>query len=166
MEYFLATEHWMAVYPGAHAGILVMSNVVNPPTDSELDASKKALETEIRSRFAGKTREDIEKLPAVQAYAKYYARFKKTYHVQLQLESIAFKGKSIPSVAALVEAMFRAEVKEILLTAGHDLDRLQLPGRIDVARGDETYMNLRGQSQGVKPGDMYMADGEGIISSI
>jgi len=37
--------------------------------------------------------------PILKAYQEYYRRFKKTYHVQLQLESLLFKGKSIPSVA-------------------------------------------------------------------
>ena len=81
----------------------------------------------------------MEAIPSLQVYDAYYKRFKKTYHVQLQLESIAFKGKSIPSVAALVEAMFMAEVKNMLLTAGHDLDTLQLPARLDVTKGDEVY---------------------------
>ena len=61
----------------------------------------------------------------IQAYAAYYERFNKTYHVQLQLESVALKGKSIPRVSALVEAMFMAELENLLLTAGHDLDVVQ-----------------------------------------
>jgi DNA/RNA-binding domain of Phe-tRNA-synthetase-like protein len=102
----------------------------------------------------------------LQAYATYYRRFKKTYHVQLQLESIVFKGKSIPSVAALVEAMFMAEIKNLLLTAGHDLDALHLPLTVDVARGDERYTVLRGQDQELKADDMFIRGGAGVISSI
>jgi DNA/RNA-binding domain of Phe-tRNA-synthetase-like protein len=102
----------------------------------------------------------------LQAYEAYYHRFKKTYHVQLQLESILFKGKSIPSVAALVEAMFMAEMDNLLLTAGHDLDALQLPVRLDVAEENERYILLRGLEQETKAGDMLIRDGAGIISSI
>ena len=69
------------------------------------------------------------------AYRDYYKRFDKTYHVQLQLESLLFKGKSIPSVAGLVDAMFMAEMKDWLLTAGHDLDSLQLPLRLEATTG-------------------------------
>ena len=83
-----------------------------------------------------------------------------------QLASIAFKRKAIPSVAALVEAMFMAEVKNCLLTAGHDLDRLQLPLTVGLAGGEESYTLLRGQPQGLKAGDMFMADRAGVISSI
>ncbi len=91
---------------------------------------------------------------------------KKTYHVGLQLESVVLKGKSLPSVAALVEAMFMAELDDLLLTAGHDLDSLRLPLTLDVAQGDETYTLLRGDEQTLKAGDMYISDGEGVISSI
>jgi DNA/RNA-binding domain of Phe-tRNA-synthetase-like protein len=160
------SDAWKVAFPRAHAGVLVMRDVVNPAHHAALEREKEALENQLRERFAGQTRGDLDQLPVLQAYAAYYKRFKKTYHVQLQLESIVFKGKSIPSVAALVEAMFMAEVKNMLLTAGHDLDTLQLPARLDVSQGDESYTVLRGQLQQLKPGDMFIADRAGIISSI
>jgi len=102
----------------------------------------------------------------LQAYATYYRQFKKTYHVQLQLESLLFKEKSIPSVAALVEAMFMAEMNNMLLTAGHDLDTVHLPLTLDVAQGTESFILMRGFPQTPKVGDMMITDGEGIISNI
>ena len=163
---FEVSETWKFTFPGAHAGVLVMRHVLNPAFHSDLNHQKEILEEQLRAQFAGQTRDAIEKLPALQVYGAYYKRFKKTYHVQLQLESIAFKGKSIPSVAALVEAMFMAEVKNMLLTAGHDLDVLRLPVRLDVSTGEESYQLLRGQAQQLKPGDMLMSDRDGIISNI
>lgn len=76
------------------------------------------------------------------------------------------KGKSIPGGAALVEAMFMAEMQDLLLTAGHDLDSLRLPLRLDLASGTERYRLLRGEEQLVKEGDMLISDQEGVISSI
>ena len=163
---FEVSETWKFTFPGAHAGVLVMRHVLNPAFHSDLNHQKEILEEQLRAQFAGQTRDAIEKLPALQVYGAYYKRFKKTYHVQLQLESIVFKGKSIPSVAALVEAMFMAEVKNMLLTAGHDLDVLRLPIRLDVSTGEESYQLLRGQAQQLKPGDMLMSDRDGIISNI
>jgi DNA/RNA-binding domain of Phe-tRNA-synthetase-like protein len=153
-------------YPDAHAGVLVMHDVANPPSHEELEKHKAALEQDLRSRYADQDRAALGQLPVLQAYAAYYRRFKKTYHVHLQLESIIFKDKSIPSVAALVEAMFMAEIKNLLLTAGHDGDTLQLPMTLDVAQGDERYTLLRGQEQVLKAGDMFIRDSKGIISSI
>jgi DNA/RNA-binding domain of Phe-tRNA-synthetase-like protein len=86
--------------------------------------------------------------------------------VQQQIESVALKGRPLPNVAALVEAMFMAELEHLLLTAGHDLEALRLPLTLDVAQGTETYTLLRGEEQTLKPGDMFIADREGVVSSI
>ena len=163
---FDITPGWRAAHPDAHAGILVIHGVDNPAVCPELDRRKQDLEDELRGHFVGQDRQALAAIPAVQAYNAYYKRFNKTYHVQAQLESIAFKGRSIPSVGALVTAMFMAEVKNLLLTAGHDLDSLHLPVTLDVAAGDESYTLLRGQGQVLKAGDMMMADRAGVISSI
>ena len=163
---FEVTQAWRSAFPDAHAGVLVMQNVLNPVSHTDLERSKEALMGELRARYGGLDRSQLLALPNLQVYDAYYKRFKKTYHVQPQLESIVFKGKSIPSVAALVEAMFMAEIKNLLLTAGHDLDSLQLPIRLDVTRGAEVYTLMRGQPQQVKPGDMIISDGKGIMSNI
>ena len=163
---FSVSESWQSAFPGAHAGILAMRGAANPAHHQGLDDRKRQVQDQVRARFAGLDRRAIEALPAIQAYDAHYKRFKKTYHVQLQLESIAFKDKSIPSVAALVEAMFVAEVKNMLLTAGHDLDSVRLPVTLDVSTGTERYTLLRGQEQVLKAGDMLMTDREGIISSV
>ena len=162
----IVTEAWKTAYPTASVGILAMRGAANPAVCPALEARKAALEADLRECFAGKTRADIKALPEFQAYTAYYKRFKKTYHVQLQLESVALQGKPIPSVAALVETMYMGELKNFLLTAVHDLDLVQSPVRIDVADGSESYVMLNGQSQVLKPGDMFIADTAGVLSSI
>jgi len=163
---FEVTSAWKSAYPEAHAGVLVMRAVSNPAHDPALESRKAALEEGLRSQFSGQDRSTIASHPILRAYGDYYRQFKKTYHIQLQLESIVLKGKSIPSVAALVEAMFMAEMKELLLTAGHDLDSLHLPLTLDVATGSERYTVLRGEEQILKAGDMMISDQIGVISSI
>ena len=163
---FTVTDSWHATYSNAHAGILAMRNVENHASHPELEDRKQQIENQLREQFAGKGKDAIEALMPIPAYAAYYKHFDKTYHVLAQITSIALKGKPIPSVAAVVEAMFMAEVKNGILTAGHDLDRLQLPITLSVATGDETYTLLRGTEQTLKAGDMFMADGSGVISSI
>jgi DNA/RNA-binding domain of Phe-tRNA-synthetase-like protein len=143
-----------------------MRDAANPAHHPVLESRKEALEEELRSRFSGQDRAALVKHPVLQAYAAYYRQFKKTYHVQLQLESLLFKGKSIPTVAALVEAMFMAEMNNLLLTAGHDLDAVRFPVTLDTARGTESYTLLRGEPQTPKAGDMMIVDREGIISNI
>lgn len=160
------TSAWKSSFPDAHAGVLVMRNVSNPAHHPELEKRKSEIEEQLRVQFSGQDRAAIASHPVLQVYGEYYKRFKKTYHIQLQLESIVLKGKSIPNVASLVECMFMAEVKNMLLTAGHDLDTLQLPLTLDVTKGTESYTLLRGKTQTVKAGDMMISDQTGIISNI
>ncbi len=163
---FVVSEGFKAAYPTAMAGVLAMRHVANPDSSTALDSRKEELERTLRTRFAGQDAAVLKSLPEIQAYNAFYKHFNKTYHVQLQLESVALRGKSIPRVAALVEAMFVAELKNLLLTAGHDLEAVQLPVTLDVADGSQLFTMLNGREQVLKPGDMMMADGQGVISSV
>lgn len=165
-QMFEVASSWKEAYPEALVGVLVLRGVSNPPHHPALESKKLALEEELRAQFSRQERTAISSHPVLQAYGQYYRQFKKTYHIQLQLESIVLKGKSIPSVAALVESIFMAEMQDLLLTAGHDLDLLQLPLTLDVATGTERYTLLRGEEQTLKAGDMFIRDQGGIVSSI
>jgi DNA/RNA-binding domain of Phe-tRNA-synthetase-like protein len=166
MQEFHVSDDWKTTYPGAAVGVLVVRNVTNPREHPGLEARKVALVNELRRKFASFDREALKAHPILAAYRAYYKGFKKTYHVRQQLESVIHKGKSIPKVAALVEAMFMAELKNLLLTAGHDMDEVVPPVRIDVGSGHERYIKLNGQEQIVKQKDMLIADNEGVLSSI
>jgi DNA/RNA-binding domain of Phe-tRNA-synthetase-like protein len=161
---FTVSEEWRAAYPGAVVGVLAMAKVANPKSHEALNEIKAGLEAQIRARYRSK--EEIRSLQRLQAYRAYYKQFKKTYHVQMQLESVTLKNKSIPNIAALVEVMFIAELKNQLLTAGHDLDVVQKPVRLDVASGDECFVRLNGQEQQLKAGDMFISDRQGVLSAV
>jgi DNA/RNA-binding domain of Phe-tRNA-synthetase-like protein len=160
------TTAWKDTFPEAHVGVLAMREVSNPAQHAELEKHKIELENGLRAQFSGHERSALASHPILQAYSSYYRRFNKTYHVQLQLESITWKRKAIPSVSALVEAMFMAEMKNLLLTAGHDLDVLRLPLTLDVSKGTERYILMRGEEQVLKPDDMFIRDKDDVISSI
>jgi len=158
------TSAWKIAYPEAHVGLLILREVSNPPSNPELEDKKRILEAHLKQIYSDPVA--IQNSPILQAYEAYYRPFKKTYHLRLQLESIINKGKPIPRVAALVEAMFMTEMEYLLLTAGHDLDAVKLPLSLDIARGNEDYRILRGEQQLLKEGDMLIRDQEGVISSI
>ena len=162
----IVSEAWKTSYPGAAQGVLVMHEVANPEHHPALEERKAQLGARLRAQFARSDRAALSALPSIQPYVNYYNRFKKSYHVLLQLESAALKGKPLPRAAALVEAMFMAELQNHLLTAGHDLDALRTPLRLDVADGSEQYTLLNGKTETLKPGDMFIADAEGVTSSI
>ena len=159
-------QNFSAVYPSAHVGILVMCDVENVATHPALEKRKRELEADLRSRFAEKEVQILEETPPLPAYTNYYKRFDKTYHVLGQLKSIIYKDKSIPSVSSLVESMFIAELKNGLLTAGHDLDRVKGELSVNVSNGDEHYTVMRGVDQQLKSGDMFIVDAQGILSDI
>jgi DNA/RNA-binding domain of Phe-tRNA-synthetase-like protein len=163
---FEAADVWRTTFPGAFVAALTMHNVINPPTNEALDAAKRALEAELATRWSGKSRADIRADPILAIYDAYYKRFGQNYHVQMQIESVALKGKPIPSRAALVEAMFMAELATGLLTAVHDLDELDGSVVVDVATGVETYTRYDGAEERCKPGDMFINDGVGVLTSI
>lgn len=163
---FLVSDRWTEAYPGAAVGILVVRNASNPREHNELEARKEALVSGLRRKYASFDREGLKEHPTLAAYRAYYKGFKKTYHVQHQLESVVHKGKSIPKIAALVESMFMAELENLLLTAGHDMDQVSPPVMVDIAKGDEAFVRLNGQEQTTKSRDMLIRDSEGILSCI
>ncbi len=154
------------VYPEALLGILAIRNVCNPNQHEELDRRKLELENNLREKYAGLDKAFLKNMEPIKTYSDYYKKFKKTYHLLLQLESIVFKNKSIPKVASLVEAMFMAEIKNLLLTAGHDLEAIDLPIKLDVSSGGEKYIQISGQEKDLIHNDMMVSDLQGITSSI
>jgi DNA/RNA-binding domain of Phe-tRNA-synthetase-like protein len=160
------TDRWRKLHPRAAVGALAIRGAANPETSAALDERRLGVETALRARFEGADRSALKGHPVLAAYAAYYRRFDKTYHVQAQVESVALKGKAIPRVACLVEAMFMAELEGMLLTAGHDLDRITGQVIVDAAVGSEAYQTMAGRDQALKPDDMYIRDGAGILSSI
>jgi DNA/RNA-binding domain of Phe-tRNA-synthetase-like protein len=158
-------DQWKQADSNASVGILTMRDATNPNSNPELQRRKTEIEVELRQKYAGMDRNDLRAQPTLAAYDRFYRQFRKTYHLQLQLESI-LDGKQIPSVASLVEAMFMAELEDQLLTAGHDLDTVQAPLVIDVATGTETYTRMNGKEQSLKQGDLFIHDDEGVLSSV
>jgi DNA/RNA-binding domain of Phe-tRNA-synthetase-like protein len=162
---FAVDRAWIEKYPNAKAGVLVIKNIENTPSSPELDKLRAEVESNLREQFRGFSREQLNGLPAIEAYNGYYKNFGKTYHVRAQLESI-INGKPLSSASAVLTAMFMAEVKNMLLTAGHDCYRVDFPVRITVGTGAEKFTDIRGAEKEIVAGDMLMSDGKGVISSI
>jgi len=166
IENFKVSNEWKKAYPKASVGVMIINNTINRPSHHDLDMKMQEIESEIRNNHSQSGRDGIRALPTIQAYTAYYKKFKKTYHVQLQLESIALKNRNLPRISTLVSAMFAAELKNQLLTAGHDLSKLKSPLVLDVSKGEESYTGMGGKVNNLSINDMFISDNEGIISSI
>jgi DNA/RNA-binding domain of Phe-tRNA-synthetase-like protein len=163
----LATDAWRSAFPGAVVGALVMRAVRNPELSAALDAEKRRLEERLRAAAGESTHDGPGADDRIaRAYVDYYRARGKTYQVKAQWESVARKGKPIPSRTALVEAMFMAELKNLILTAGHDLDAVAAPVRATVTAEGDRYVLLNGTEVALERSDMMMFDGVGILSSV
>jgi DNA/RNA-binding domain of Phe-tRNA-synthetase-like protein len=162
-----ASADWRRAFPGAHVGCLEIQGVSNAERNPILDARLADLQTELRARYASADRATLANLPVLRAYQAHYKPAGQTYHVQRQLESVAFKGRELTSPGgALVSAMFAAELSSLLLTAGHDVAALAPPLMVDCSRAGDRFVGISGQERELKPGDMLMRDGRGIISAV
>jgi DNA/RNA-binding domain of Phe-tRNA-synthetase-like protein len=161
-----ATAEWRTAHRGAVIGLLELSSVENMHPSLPLEDRKRATEACLRARYQEFTRQDFLALPVMAAYAQYYRHFKKTYHVQLQVESIVLKGKRLPNVSPLVDCNFMAEMETLVLTAGHDVAKLHGGVSIDVARDGDQLTPMTGTPKAIPAGDMIMRDAQGICCSI
>ena len=161
-----ATDEWRTAHPGAIIGLLELSGVENTQVSPKLDERKRETEARLRERYKKFSRQDFSALPVMSSYRQYYKRFDMTFHVLLQVESIALKGKRLPNVSPLVDANFVAEVETFVLTAGHDADKLHGALAIDVSREGDQMTQLNGASKVIHAGDMIMRDANGVACSI
>ena len=102
----------------------------------------------------------------MRAYAAHYRAFGQTCHLLGQLESVALKGRPIPSRLCAVTALFMVELEQGLLGAGHDLDLLAGPLAMAGSRGGEQYVALGGRPASLPAGDLILRHGGGILSSV
>jgi DNA/RNA-binding domain of Phe-tRNA-synthetase-like protein len=161
-----ATDEWRKSHPGATLGLLELSGLENTGSSPRLNERKRQVEAQLRERYSGYTRPDFLSLPVMSAYDRYYRRFNKTYHIQLQIESIVLKGKDLPNVSPAVDANFMAEVETLVLTAGHDGAKLRGSISMDVSRDGDHMTQMNGVSRAIRAGDMIMRDADGIGCSI
>ena len=161
-----ATDEWRTSHPGAIIGLLELSGLENAGASGGLIARKRELEARLRERYKGFSRREFLSLSVLAAYDRYYSRFNKTFHVQLQLESIVLKGKNLPDVSPAVDANFMAEVETLVLTAAHDVAKLRGAIALDVSREGDRMTQMNGSAKAIRAGDMIMRDAEGICCSI
>lgn len=151
-------------YPGTKMGILVMKDVsyfglyTETQTAQDLD--------ELRGQYAHLDRTGLKTNFPVKAYVDYYKRFGHSYHLLAQLESVLKGKKTLDNESALLQAMFFSELDGMLLTAGHDFAKLELPLELKIATGTELYQSISSREVTAINGDIALCDGNGIISSI
>lgn len=163
---FLIDPAWPSRFPGARMGLLEARGLEPLATHPLLEQSRLDLEEELRQRFGAMSRKQLRDVPVLRAFENHYRPFGKTYHVLQQLESVASKGRSIPSRICAVTALFMAELQHGLVAAGHDLDGVEAPLTLAPSKGGERYTNLGGAECTLPEGDMTLSHAGGLLSSV
>jgi DNA/RNA-binding domain of Phe-tRNA-synthetase-like protein len=154
------SENLKEKFPDIKIGILEVRNIVNRKFDSKLEEEKRKVEKFIRENYT-----DIENIETIQKYDKFFKKFEKTYPIRFQIKSV-LNGRNIPSVSTIVETMFMAELKNMFLTAGHDLDKIKGNIETKLSKGGETYTKINQKEQELKSDDLISLDEESVISSV
>lgn len=149
---------------GTKMGILIMKNI---SVSCSLDESEMSNSLDkMQHKYGHLDRKELKALYPIQVYTTYYKKFGYGYPILAQLESVLRGKKTLHTGSGLLQAMFLSELESMLLTAGHDLSKLQLPLQLKTASGDETYQSISGKEVTAVESDLMVCDGMGAISSI
>lgn len=117
----------------------------------------------LKERFADYDRKAVF---GENVYFRFFKKFKKTYPVLMQLESILLKGRPFPDANPITAIPFLVELETQHLLGTHDVDQVQ--GSVQLFAGTEKapFPGMRGEEVHTYPGDFCGRDDGGIIFSM
>lgn len=149
-----------AAYPSLKVAVAEAAFSGRPEFNREITDLKRKLEDTIRNSYR-----NPDHLTRITKYNSFYKKFGSKVPMEFQIRSI-INNKEIPAAHPVLTCMFIAELKNMILTAGHDLDKLVDSIEVSLSTGAEEYARINEALQKLKPGDIFAADGTGIISSV
>jgi DNA/RNA-binding domain of Phe-tRNA-synthetase-like protein len=154
------------IYPDLLVGTLLIKNINNTYLNDEMNNASRILENDLRGKYRSFERKELNTTEVLNGYYTYCKRYTKTYHVLLQLESIVFKDKQIPSVSPIVQSMFMGELKNHFLSSVHDYSYVEESLALGCSDGTEEFTLFNGERKILKKDDLYIKDQKGIISAV
>lgn len=137
-----------------------------PPKDSWQTKNFRALiDAEIASLKEKYADYDRKAVFGDNPYSRFFKKFKKTYPVMLQLESILLKDRPFPDFNPVSEVAFLTEITTLVLSGAHDADCIDGGVTLYLATEKEDFMGMREQLH-TYPNDMCARDDSGIIFSM
>ncbi len=97
---------------------------------------------------------------------KFFKKFRKTYPVMMQFESVLFKGRPFPAEDPVTGIAFLTELTTHMLSGTHDMDQIQ--GEVELYSGTakEDFTGMQGRILHTYPGDFCARDKAGIVFSL
>jgi len=136
------------------------------PVKEQVSASVEKLREKLTGRYGSLERKELKQLEMFQPFIAHFKRFKKTYHLFLQLESFVHKQRPLPFIHPLVSAYFLTELETGVLASAHDSNKLSPGFRLIEATGEETLTLLSGEDRLAPAGDAVLADQRGVLTSV
>ncbi len=153
-------QNLKSAYPDLKVSIFKAKTKSKLELNQDLITKKGELENMIRENY-----KDTERLDRIIKYNAFYNKFSSRVPMEFQIKSV-IGNKEIPLVSPVVTCMFMAELKNIILTAGHDMDKLGEKIEVSCSDGTEEYVKINCKQQKLKKGDIFASDNNGIISSV
>ena len=96
---------------------------------------------------------------------RFFKKFKKTYPVMLQFESVTFKDRPFPAFNPISEVAFLLEITTFALSGTHDISKIDGDVMLYIADKKEDFMGMRDMLH-TYPNDFCARDNSGIIFSM
>ena len=131
----------------------------------DVAAFRSLVDSEIALLKEQYTSYDRKAVFAENPYVKFFKKFKKTYPVMLQFESVCFKDKPFPAFNPISEIAFLAEITTFVLSGAHDIDSIIGDVQLYLATEKEDFEGMHGTLH-TYPNDFCAKDDKGIIFSL
>jgi len=152
-------------YPGFIDGILVVKNIDNSGSNSEITALLRETEKKVRA-IPGI--ESVNDYPKIAAWREAHRKFgnnpkKKPPSVQAVFHRV-YKGGELPAINKLVDLYNCLSLKCIIPAGGEDLDKCVGDIELTYADGNEEFIELGGtENNPPKAGEVVYKDQAGVI---
>ncbi|MBP1553362.1 MAG: hypothetical protein J6B21_04325 [Oscillospiraceae bacterium] len=137
-----------------------------PPKDTwDITAFRRLVDSKIALLKEQYTSYDRKAVFGENPYVKFFKKFKKTYPVMLQFESVCFKDRPFPAFNPISEIAFLAEITTFVLSGTHDIDSIIGDVQLYLATEKEDFEGMHGTLH-TYPNDFCAKDDKGIIFSL
>lgn len=140
--------------------------VVSYPEQLQIAQFRALVEQELAGLREKYSQYDRKTVFGENPYVRFFKKFKKTYPVLMQFESVMFKGRPFPDFNPVAEVPFLMEIVTHVLSGAHDVDQIQGSVQLYSATEKEEFPGMRGMPFHTYPGDFCGRDERGIIFSL
>lgn len=156
LENFTLSDAYRKAYPGVAFGLTLISGCRNPENPPGFDEAKRQWLRKMRRR---------ETLAGITARIETYDRFFRSFGYDCPLTKHLKRTihSGFPRYNLMVDAHFLAEMCAGILVAVADVERIEGPLLLDVAREGETCLGMGRRPFVTQDGEIVLRDGKEII---